>query len=84
MFSDAKVMVPFLDLANHSNSPNASFQVDPVENCVNLIALKDIESGAEVLIQYGEKGNEELMFQYGFAIEDNPFNKGKWFEMLFR
>lgn len=28
--------------------------------------------GAEVTINYGDKSNEELLFLYGFALEDNP------------
>lgn len=29
-------------------------------------------AGGEITIDYGGKSNEELMFQYGFAIQDNP------------
>ena len=28
--------------------------------------------GAELTINYGDKSNEELLFLYGFALEDNP------------
>lgn len=32
--------------------------------------------GQEVTIDYGSKSNEELLFLYGFALQDNPHEVG--------
>ncbi len=98
MFSDAKVMFPLIDMCNHSNSPNACWQLDtslhrillvpssqPLPSNSNSTSNDDNNnssnrnsnstSNSQVLISYGDKSNEELVFQYGFALPSNPFDK---------
>ncbi|KAJ3101561.1 ribosomal protein S15 [Phlyctochytrium bullatum] len=70
--SDDMHMIPFIDFANHSFTPQLRWQVTP-EGC-ELRAFADLEctAGQELFISYGEKPNVELLFIHGFAIEDNP------------
>lgn len=62
------ILVPGIDLCNHSFTPNASisYTSDAVE-C-------EITQPGLVTLNYGEKSNTELLFSYGFIVVDNPFN----------
>ncbi|CAI5514949.1 unnamed protein product [Closterium sp. Naga37s-1] len=44
----------------------------PDSDAVCLLQVVPPVGGNEVTISYGEKGNEELLFLYGFAIRNNP------------
>ena len=76
---------PGIDFANHSGSrPNARVSVaglsgvaakdGPGEPRVELVCEAQWmpAPGAEVLISYGEKANEELLFIHGFVERNNP------------
>ncbi|KAJ3417483.1 hypothetical protein HDV05_003347 [Chytridiales sp. JEL 0842] len=68
-------LVPFLDFANHSNSPHLRWHVE--KNSIQLRltqtgAASDIPAGEELCISYGEKPNQELLFIHGFTLQDNP------------
>ena len=34
----------------------------------------DIKAGEQLLISYGNRSNSNLLLQYGFAYQDNPFD----------
>jgi SET domain-containing protein 6 len=36
--------------------------------------VQDIAKGAEIHNTYGEHGNAELLYKYGFVLEENPFD----------
>ena len=40
-------------------------------NVVKILATSALGPGEEIRISYGERGNEELMFQYGFCEDGN-------------
>ena len=69
-------LVPGLDLINHSFAErNARWQVRVAKGrgqVVEVLATRPLGAGDQVYIQYGDRSNEQLMFQYGFAEEDNP------------
>ncbi|CAI5479754.1 unnamed protein product [Closterium sp. Yama58-4] len=44
-------------------------------DAVCLLQVVPPVGGNEVTISYGEKGNEELLFLYGFAIPNNPHQR---------
>ena len=72
-----EAIVPGIDFANHSSSrPNARWATTRVdgETVVELLCEPGNvpEPGREVLISYGDKSNEELLFVHGFAERDNP------------
>ncbi|KAL6861596.1 hypothetical protein ACP4OV_017296 [Aristida adscensionis] len=90
-------LVPGIDFCNHTRfySPDvkalATWEVDSMGNTTGVPAsmylmLADktsVEAGAEIYINYGNKGNErttvplcvylqELLYLYGFVIDNNP------------
>ena len=64
-------MAPFVDMVNHSFSSNA-FVAWAQPGQITLKAKKWIPGYNEVLINYGEKSNVELMSAYGFTVPSNP------------
>uniref|UniRef100_A0A803MQ21 SET domain-containing protein n=1 Tax=Chenopodium quinoa TaxID=63459 RepID=A0A803MQ21_CHEQI len=78
-------LVPGIDFCNHANlrfchsaiKPAAMWEVDStgttsgVPLSMFLLSVNS-EIGKEITISYGNKGNEELLYLYGFIIEDNP------------
>jgi hypothetical protein len=77
-----EAIVPGIDFANHSCArPNARWAVANAsgregatagEPTVTLECLSVPGPGEEVLISYGDKPNEELLFVHGFAERENP------------
>ena len=66
-------LVPVIDSCNHSFDPNCEFERDQESESFRLVALRDIEDGAECTICYGNHDNSRLLKQYGFTVEGNPF-----------
>ncbi|KAF8943427.1 hypothetical protein BGZ47_005426 [Haplosporangium gracile] len=70
-------MVPYLDFANHAANPNIRWEVDSDGLRVwgqesLLYDSKDLAVEREVFLSYGSKPNTELLFLYGFTLQDNP------------
>ncbi|KAF9900853.1 hypothetical protein EC991_006776 [Linnemannia zychae] len=70
-------MVPYLDFANHAANPNIRWEVDSDGLRVwgQESLLQDSQEGTverEVFLSYGNKPNTELLFLYGFTLNDNP------------
>lgn len=64
---DAAMLVPVIDLLNHSPTAKVSWAVGN-----GLFRLETEASGGEIYNNYGQKGNEELLLAYGFCLEGNP------------
>ncbi|KAJ3404626.1 hypothetical protein HDU80_002565 [Chytriomyces hyalinus] len=64
-------MVPLIDFANHSETPEMHWRVDPSDTSISLFATRDVQSATELHISYGEKPNSELLFIHGFTVRDN-------------
>ena len=43
----------FAPLYNHSSEPNVKYELDVVNQCMRHYAIRDIEEGEELLIDYG-------------------------------
>ncbi|XP_074273062.1 uncharacterized protein LOC141596719 [Silene latifolia] len=73
-------LVPGIDFCNHDLKAAATWEVDGtgaatgVPNSMYLLSVNQghSEISKEITISYGNKGNEELLYLYGFVIEDNP------------
>jgi len=57
-------------------------EVDPTDTkmgslCIGLVATKPLKFGDEVLFEYGPYSNPELFLDYGFTLEDNPYDERK-------
>ncbi|KAJ8450173.1 hypothetical protein Cgig2_033367 [Carnegiea gigantea] len=73
-------LVPGIDFCNHDLKAAATWEVDRAGSVTGVplsIYLISVDQGPfqvdkEIAISYGDKGNEELLYLYGFVIEDNP------------
>ncbi|KAJ3367611.1 hypothetical protein HDU91_001279 [Kappamyces sp. JEL0680] len=69
------VIVPIIDFANHSFTPNARWEVvqDDSGTHMVLVANHDIACNDQVFITYGNKlTNWQLLFEHGFCVDTNP------------
>ena len=76
---DDRSMIPFMDMANHSSTPNCDFGLLP-DGRYALFAVKDAVAGEEATISYedAKEGytNQRWMAQYGFVpAGGNPFDR---------
>ncbi|XP_030533635.1 uncharacterized protein LOC115743131 isoform X1 [Rhodamnia argentea] len=73
-------LVPGIDFCNHDFKPGATWEVDnsgsttgvPFSMYLVSALQEPFENEKEVRISYGNKGNEELLYLYGFVIDNNP------------
>ncbi|PIA49687.1 hypothetical protein AQUCO_01300446v1 [Aquilegia coerulea] len=73
-------LVPGIDFCNHDLKAAATWEVDGSGLTTGIPASMYLLSAEqspytiekEVCISYGNKGNEELLYLYGFAIDNNP------------
>lgn len=67
------MMVPKIDLANHSFDANAEWSSDFASGSLALTANQNIAKGQPVCIDYGaELDNTDLMRVFGFVVPGNP------------
>jgi hypothetical protein len=74
------VMVPFIDIANHSSNPNAKLTLlDPEkdEAFFCLTSTRPIPKGTEITIGYGSgvASSVELLLNYGFVAPGNQLDR---------
>ncbi|KAI3902171.1 hypothetical protein MKW92_011330 [Papaver armeniacum] len=73
-------LIPGIDFCNHVIKSATTWEVDSLGLTTGVPAsmyLLSAEQGTvqneeEICISYGDKGNEELLYLYGFVIDDNP------------
>lgn len=82
-------LVPYADLMNHSPYSNTYIDAQksglPLLSRTEEVALyadRSYKQFEQLFINYGEKGNADLLLLYGFALEKNPFNSGAIFVLL--
>lgn len=66
-------LVPIFDLLNHNNSVNVKWD-STKDNNQRIFTFKteqEITNSTEIYNSYGPKTNQELLFGYGFVLEDN-------------
>ena len=62
---DCGSMAPIFDMLNHAEEPNCDWSA---EDGASIFAARDIEPGEELMISYGEHGNDQLVNSYGFTL----------------
>ena len=62
-------LMPVLDMANHSASPNARVRQSAVSGDYQLQATRAIAAGEEVTISYGDLSNDDLFLNHGFFVD---------------
>ncbi|KAG5563945.1 hypothetical protein RHGRI_000206 [Rhododendron griersonianum] len=74
-------LIPGIDFCNHDLKPAANWEVDGTGSTTGVPFSMYLLSGSgkshlqvedEISISYGSKGNEELLYLYGFVIDNNP------------
>nr|AKM76820.1 SET domain-containing protein [Pelargonium exstipulatum] len=73
-------LVPGIDFCNHDLKASATWEVDGTGSVTgvpfSMYLLSAVQSSfsieKEICISYGNKGNEELLYLYGFVIDNNP------------
>ncbi|SCU98902.1 LAFA_0G20758g1_1 [Lachancea sp. 'fantastica'] len=63
------ILLPVIDLLNHDYRSKVEWRQSNDSFCLEI--LEDIEEGCEIFNNYGGKGNEELLWGYGFVLEEN-------------
>ncbi|KAG1445940.1 hypothetical protein G6F56_009738 [Rhizopus delemar] len=71
--SDEMALVPYFDMANHSlTESNIRWQLTD-DRGLELVTTSDVkEQDQELVLFYGSKPNQELLFVHGFCIPNNP------------
>ncbi|XP_062156773.1 uncharacterized protein LOC133864450 isoform X2 [Alnus glutinosa] len=73
-------LIPGIDFCNHNLKAAATWEVDgtgtitgvPCSMYLLSAEQSPFEIEREISISYGNKGNEELLYLYGFVIDNNP------------
>ncbi|KAK6239929.1 hypothetical protein QUC31_005398 [Theobroma cacao] len=73
-------LLPGIDFCNHDLKAVATWEVDGIgsitEVPLSMYLISALQSPSlvekEISISYGNKGNEELLYLYGFVIDNNP------------
>jgi hypothetical protein len=71
--TSGEVMVPCLDMANHSSTPNGYYeQTSSGDISLLLRPNMQLQQGTEITISYGSgKSDAEMLFSYGFIDRDS-------------
>ncbi|XP_020269603.1 fructose-bisphosphate aldolase-lysine N-methyltransferase, chloroplastic isoform X2 [Asparagus officinalis] len=76
--SDVPMMLPLIDMCNHSFDPNARIvqEIDTGSSkmLVRVVAEKQIEQDTPITLNYGCLSNDLFLLDYGFVIPENPFD----------
>jgi len=67
------VLVPVIDIASHSFEPTC--EVVDTGDAFELRALRAVQAGFELTINYGPLSNDELFSDYGFSVDGNPYDR---------
>ncbi|KAJ3274566.1 hypothetical protein HDV01_002408 [Terramyces sp. JEL0728] len=65
-------LYPVLDMLNHKRGFKIEWRMK--DDGVAFIAREEIPEGSDVYNNYGPKGNENLLGNYGFVLDPNPEN----------
>ncbi|XP_022776463.1 ribulose-1,5 bisphosphate carboxylase/oxygenase large subunit N-methyltransferase, chloroplastic isoform X2 [Durio zibethinus] len=76
--SDIPMMLPLIDMCNHSFNPNARIlQEQDAGNpkmLIKVVAERQIQQSDPLLLNYGCLSNDFFLLDYGFVIPSNPYD----------
>ncbi|XP_024991872.1 fructose-bisphosphate aldolase-lysine N-methyltransferase, chloroplastic [Cynara cardunculus var. scolymus] len=75
---DVRMMLPLIDMCNHSFNPNAEIiqeqgSGDP-KMLVKVVAGMNIKEHDHLTLNYGCLSNDLLLLDYGFVVPSNPYD----------
>ncbi|KAG8465758.1 hypothetical protein KFE25_005328 [Diacronema lutheri] len=65
-------MLPAVDSLNHRSGSTGVFSYDTANAILELRTAEAVPAGSQAFLEYGKKGNDELLLLYGFVEPDNP------------
>ncbi|SMN21523.1 similar to Saccharomyces cerevisiae YPL208W RKM1 SET-domain lysine-N-methyltransferase [Maudiozyma saulgeensis] len=68
------MLLPIIDLLNHGNHVKVEWSTNSKGSFCYTNLEQNIPIGEELLNNYGAKSNEELLYGYGFTLDDNEFD----------
>lgn len=76
--SNVPMMLPLIDMCNHSFDPNAEIVQDEEKSdrsmLVKVVAGRQIKQNDPLLLNYGCLSSDLFLLDYGFVIPSNPYN----------
>lgn len=69
---DERLLVPFVDMFNHSFDAKSKFSFNYSQKAFELTIQSAVASGSQAFINYGPIGNSKLLSLYGFTVHNNP------------
>jgi len=68
-------LAPYTDMFNFNPETNTEWteRLDDENGFFRLRASEEIEKEKEIFVFYREDDNQELLFSYGFTLENNPY-----------
>ena len=64
-------MAPVFEMFNHAEDNNAFFDFDKINKKLYVAAIKDIQEGEQVFINYSDREDDEMLMHYGFSFPPN-------------
>lgn len=59
----ALIALGFGSLYNHTDEPNAAYEIKPEENIIEFTAIKDIQKDEEITVNYAKESSGKLWFE---------------------
>jgi hypothetical protein len=75
-----RLLVPVLDMFNHSSDSLVSHEFNPDSLCVEIRTGAEEVPAGEVLLNYGALGNQTLLQFYGFTVAGNESDTADLYE----
>ncbi|WMV06718.1 hypothetical protein MTR67_000103 [Solanum verrucosum] len=76
--SNVPMMLPLIDMCNHSFDPNAEIVQEEANSdrnmLVKVVAGKEIKQNDPLLLNYGCLSSDLFLLDYGFVIPSNPYD----------
>ena len=73
-FHSHRRLLPLIDMANHSFTPSTRIESTDSQPYITMYATRDLQAGDELTINYGPHSNDAYLIDYGFVIDDNPYD----------
>lgn len=74
------VLIPLIDMINHSNKPNTNWYYNKKNKSLSIISTCNINNNCEITNSYGIKSNNCYLINYGFIIENDEIDKNTKYE----
>ncbi|KAM3225250.1 hypothetical protein ACQJBY_058163 [Aegilops geniculata] len=79
LHGEIPMLLPLVDMCNHSFSPNARIvqdgDVESPNMSVKVVAETQIDQNAAVTLNYGCYPNDFYLLDYGFVVTSNPYDQ---------